>query len=228
LSLEIIASGKIFSGLSKRLDYVTFITMKNYHIGLTGSIGSGKSTVAKILMQKGIPVYFADDSAKRLMIENLALMDAITSEFGDGVYIDGVLQRAELAKRAFSTAEATARINALVHPAVHDDFTQWHNNQQAIYVIREAAILFESGTYENCDSIILVEASMENRLQRIKNRSKLNEEQIKQRMSRQMSQAKKRSMLTEKDFIIENDQSLIELNRQVDFLHESLLSRFSV
>jgi dephospho-CoA kinase len=69
---------------------------------------------------------------------------------------------------------------------------------------------------------------MENRLQRIKNRSKLNEEQIKQRMSRQMSQAKKRSMLTEKDFIIENDQSLIELNRQVDFLHESLLSRFSV
>ena len=136
-------------------------------------------------MQKGIPVYFADDSAKRLMIENLALMDAITSEFGDGVYIDGVLQRAELAKRAFSTAEATARINALVHPAVHDDFTRWLSNQQAVYVIREAAILFESGTYENCDSIILVEASMENRLQRIKNRSKLNEEQIKQRMSRQ-------------------------------------------
>ena len=200
--------------------------MKNYHIGLTGSIGSGKSTVAKILMKKGVPIYFADDSAKRLMTENLALMDAITIEFGEGVYIDGILQRSELAKRAFSSAEATARINALVHPAVHEDFTQWYQQQQAVYVIREAAILFESGTYKNCDSIILVEASMDNRMQRVKSRSKLNEEQIKQRMSRQMSQAKKRSMLTEKDFIIENDQSLIELNKQVDFLHESLLGRF--
>lgn len=201
--------------------------MKNYHIGLTGSIGSGKSTVAKILMQKGIPIYFADDSAKRLMMENSALKDAITQEFGEGVYIDGILQRAEMAKRAFSSAEATARINALVHPAVHDDFTQWHRLQESVYVIREAAILFESGTYKNCDSIILVEASMDNRLQRVKSRSELNEQQIKQRMSRQMSQAKKRSMLTEKDFIIENDQSLFELNKQVDFLHESLLSRFS-
>jgi dephospho-CoA kinase len=201
--------------------------MKNYHIGLTGSMGSGKSTVAKILIQKGVPVYFADDSAKRLMIENMELMDAITSEFGEGVYMNGVLQRAELAKRAFSSSEATARINALVHPAVHDDFVRWHQKQKAVYVIREAAILFESGTYENCDSIILVEASLDNRVQRVKSRSKLNEEQIKQRMSHQMPQAKKRSMLTEKDYIIENDQSLMDLNKQVDFLHESLLNRFS-
>ena len=200
--------------------------MKNYHIGLTGSIGSGKSTVAKILMKKGVPIYFADDSAKRLMTENLALMDAITIEFGEGVYINGILQRSELAKRAFSSAEATARINALVHPAVHEDFTQWHQQQQAVYVIREAAILFESGTYKNCDSIILVEASLENRLIRVMERSKLSEQQIEQRMSRQWPQAQKRAMLREKDFILENDGRLEELISQVDFLHNAILSQF--
>jgi dephospho-CoA kinase len=201
--------------------------MKSYHVGLTGSMGSGKSTVAEILQENGVPIYFADDSAKRLLVEDIELKKMIENEFGEGIYIDGILQRRELAKRAFSTPEATNRINAIVHPAVHRDFVEWHSKQNSIYVVREAAILFESGSYKNCDSIILVEAQEENRIARVQKRSDLSVDEIRQRMSKQMPQAQKRSMLSEKDYIIENDRDLKGLRDQVKFLHEALLERFS-
>jgi dephospho-CoA kinase len=201
--------------------------MKSYHVGLTGSMGSGKSTVAEILQENGVPIYFADDSAKRLLVEDIELKKMIEKEFGEGIYIDGILQRRELAKRAFSTPEATNRINAIVHPAVHRDFVEWHSKQNSIYVVREAAILFESGSYKNCDSIILVEAQEENRIARVQKRSDLSVDEIRQRMSKQMPQAQKRSMLSERDYIIENDRDLKGLRDQVKFLHEALLERFS-
>jgi len=201
--------------------------MKSYHVGLTGSMGSGKSTVAEILQENGVPIYFADDSAKRLLVQDIELKKMIENEFGEGIYIDGILQRRELAKRAFSTPEATNRINTIVHPAVHKDFVEWHSNQKSIYVVREAAILFESGSYKNCDSIILVEAQEENRIARVQKRSDLSVDEIRQRMSKQMPQAQKRSMLTKRDYIIENDQDLKGLRDQVKFLHEALLKRFS-
>ena len=201
--------------------------MKSYHVGLTGSMGSGKSTVAEILQENGVPIYFADDSAKRLLVDDIELKKMIENEFGEGIYIDGILQRRELAKRAFSTPEATNRINAIVHPAVHRDFVEWHSKQNSFYVVREAAILFESGSYKNCDSIILVEAQEENRIARVQKRSDLSVDEIRQRMSKQMPQAQKRSMLSEKDYIIENDRDLKGLRDQVKFLHEALLERFS-
>ena len=201
--------------------------MKSYHVGLTGSMGSGKSTVAEILQENGVPIYFADDSAKRLLVEDIELKKMIENEFGEGIYIDGILQRRELAKRVFSTPETTNRINAIVHPAVHRDFVEWHSKQKSIYVVREAAILFESGSYKNCDSIILVEAQEENRIARVQKRSDLSVDEIRQRMSKQMPQAQKRSMLTKRDYIIENDQDLKGLRDQVKFLHEALLKRFS-
>jgi dephospho-CoA kinase len=194
---------------------------------LTGSIGSGKSTVAEILQENGVPIYFADDSAKRLLVDDIELKKMIENEFGEGIYIDGILQRRELAKRAFSTPEATNRINAIVHPAVHRDFVEWHSKQNSFYVVREAAILFESGSYKNCDSIILVEAQEENRISRVQKRSDLSVDEIRQRMSKQMPQAQKRSMLSERDYIIENDRDLKGLRDQVKFLHEALLERFS-
>ena len=202
--------------------------MKSYHVGLTGSMGSGKSTVAEILQENGVPIYFADDSAKRLLVEDVELKKMIKKEFGESIYIDGILQRRELAKRAFSTPEATNRINAIVHPAVHRDFVEWHSKQNSIYVVREAAILFESGSYKNCDSIILVEAQEENRIARVQKRSDLSVDEIRQRMSKQMPQAQKRSMLSERDYIIENDRDLKGLRDQVKFLHEALLERFSL
>jgi dephospho-CoA kinase len=190
-------------------------------------MGSGKSTVAEILQENGVPIYFADDSAKRLLVEDVELKKMIEKEFGESIYIDGILQRRELAKRAFSTPKATNRINAIVHPAVHRDFVEWHSKQNSIYVVREAAILFESGSYKNCDSIILVEAQEENRIARVQKRSDLSVDEIRQRMSKQMPQAQKRSMLSEKDYIIENDRDLKGLRDQVKFLHEALLERFS-
>ena len=201
--------------------------MKSYHVGLTGSMGSGKSTVAEILKENGVPIYFADDSAKRLLVDDIELKKMIENEFGEGIYIVGILQRRELAKRAFSTPEATNRINAIVHPAVHRDFVEWHSKQNSFYVVREAAILFESGSYKNCDSIILVEAQEENRISRVQKRSDLSVDEIRQRMSKQMPQAQKRSMLSERDYIIENDRDLKGLRDQVKFLHEALLERFS-
>lgn len=201
--------------------------MKSYHVGLTGSMGSGKSTVAEILQENGVPIYFADDSAKRLLVEDIELKKMIENEFGEGIYIDGILQSRELAKRAFSTPEATKRINAIVHPAVHRDFVEWHSKQKTVYVVREAAILFESGSYKNCDSIILVEAQEENRIARVQKRSDLSVDEIRQRMSKQMPQARKRSMLTETDYIIENDRDLKVLRDQVKFLHGALIERFS-
>ena len=201
--------------------------MKSYHVGLTGSMGSGKSTVAEILQENGVPIYFADDSAKRLLVEDIELKKMIEKEFGESIYIDGILQRRELAKRAFSTPEATNRINAIVHPAVHRDFVEWHSKQNSIYVVREAAILFESGSYKNCDSIILIEAQEDNRISRVQQRSDLSVDEIRQRMSKQMPQAQKRSMLTKRDYIIENDRDLKGLRDQVKFLHEALLERFS-
>ena len=136
------------------------------HVGLTGSIGSGKSTAAAQFEQLGIPVYYADDAAKRLMTDSAPLREAIEREFGPGIYLDGVLQRKELAARAFASDESTQRINTLVHPAVHDDFVAWFAQQSAPYAVREAAILFESGTYQNCDAVVLVEAPLDLRVQR--------------------------------------------------------------
>ena len=193
------------------------------HIGLTGSIGAGKSTVAALLAAKGIPVYVADDAAKRLMSDSASLKAEIEAAFGIGIYVDGILQRKELAARAFGTPEATAKINALVHPAVHKDFVEWHYAQSSPYIIREAAILFESGTYQTCDAIILVEAPRDLRVERVMARSGMSREEVEQRMARQWPDAKKRSYLKEGDFIIENDQEEKHLEKQVDFLHQALL-----
>ena len=199
--------------------------MHALHIGLTGSIGAGKSTVAKLLSEKGIPVYVADDAAKRLMAENPALQAAIEEAFGPGIYINGVLQRKALASKAFGTPESTARINALVHPAVHDDFVTWHAQQTPPYILREAAILFESGTYQTCDAIILVEAPMELRIQRVVERSGMTREEVEQRMARQWPDAQKRQMLKEGDVIVENYLDIAHLTRQVEMLHAELLKR---
>ena len=185
------------------------------HVGLTGSIGSGKSTAAKAFEELGIPVYYADDAAKRLMTESATLRDAIEAEFGPGIYLDGVLQRKELAARAFADEESTLRINALVHPAVHDDFVAWFAIQKAPYAVREAAILFESGTYQNCDAVVLIEAPLDLRVARVIARSALTEAEVRQRIARQWPDAQKRGLTTPLDFILDNsgseDLSLIHI-----------------
>ena len=195
------------------------------HVGLTGSIGSGKSTAAAHFEQLGIPVYYADDAAKRLMTDSAPLRDAIEREFGPGIYLDGELQRKELAARAFASDESTQRINALVHPAVHDDFVAWFAQQSAPYAVREAAILFESGTYQNCDAVVLVEAPLDLRVQRVMQRSGLTESEVRQRIARQWPDAQKRALTTPKDFILDNSGSEDALRAQVDAVDAELRRR---
>lgn len=136
-------------------------------VGVTGGIGSGKSTVCRIFEILNIPIYQADDRAKFLMQNDSELVNSIINEFGKESYENGLLNRGYLAKEIFSDANKTAKINALVHPAVGKDFLQWQSQQQAPYVIKEAALMIESGSYKHLDFLINVFATVEMRIQRI-------------------------------------------------------------
>ncbi|PKQ68583.1 dephospho-CoA kinase [Raineya orbicola] len=199
--------------------------IKPLQIGITGGIGSGKSTVARIFQVLGIPVYDADSRAKAVMIQNDSLKKAIITNFGENAYLaDGSLNRRFLAEQVFSDGEKTKLINSLVHPAVAQDYEQWLAHQQSTpYVIREAALMIESGAYRSLDKLIVVTAPEELRLQRIRTRDpQRSEAEIRGIIAKQMPEDEK---LKFADFIIYNDEkhSLIE---QVWALHKNFLQIF--
>lgn len=154
-------------------------------VGITGGIGSGKSTVSRIFASLGVPVYDSDSAAKRLMNESKALKSAILSRFGDAAYVDGVLNRAYLADVVFKDGEALAALNALVHPAVREDFRRWTSEQSGDYVVLECAILFESGMDELTDCTVAVLAPVELRIERTCRRDKSDREAVKRRIEAQ-------------------------------------------
>ncbi len=187
-------------------------------VGITGGIGSGKTTVCRIFQELGVPVYFADDQAKRLMIESPELKEKITVAFGKDAYLDGVLNRTYLAEQIFGSKEKLAVLNGLVHPAVKEDFEAWlGRNKSQPYVLKEAAILFESGANKQADATILVIAPESLRLQRVMQRDGSTEEEIRGRMASQWSQEKKEKLA---DHIINNDGThllipqVLELHRK--------------
>ena len=155
-------------------------------VGITGGIGSGKSTVCRLFAQRGIAVYDSDREAKRLMTENGALRAGITARFGAESYVDGALNRRYLASRVFSDAQALADLNALVHPAVRSDFASWAERQTGPYVILESAILFEAGLEEAVDRTVAVLAPVELRLSRTCRRDGCDEEAVRRRMAAQL------------------------------------------
>ncbi|TDD77375.1 dephospho-CoA kinase [Flavobacterium caseinilyticum] len=170
-------------------------------IGLTGGIGSGKTTVAKYFEDFGIPVYIADDEARKIM-QSSEIIIAVKDIFGDTVFENEKLNRAELAKIVFSDSLKLEKLNNIVHPAVKKHFEHWllqHKNVP--YVIYEAAILFESGSYKNCDLIITVTAPVETRIQRVLERDKTTRELISKRMDAQWTDEKR---IPKSDFVIEN------------------------
>lgn len=189
-------------------------------IGLTGGIGSGKSTVAKIFETLGIPVYYADDAAKRIMNENLQLREAIQQQFGKDAYTDGVLNRAYLAKVVFGNEEKLALLNELVHPLTIKDSEDWMAAQTTPYAIKEAALIFESDVWKGLDKVIGVSSPYELRLQRAMKRDSISEEAVQARMSKQMNEEEKMKRC---DFVIYNDETQL-LIPQVLALHEQLLS----
>lgn len=185
-------------------------------IGVTGGIGSGKSVICRIFNVLGIPVFDADTEAKRLMTHDTALVDAIRAEFGDRAYHpDGTLNRAYLAGQVFNNEERLKKLNALVHPVAIRAGEEWVMRQEAPYTIKEAALLFESGSFKLNDYTILVTAPLSLRIERVMKRDGITAEQVKARMERQWPEEEKRRLA---DFVIVNDgvQALIPQVLELD------------
>tara|TARA_B110000444_G_C18843926_1_gene600694 strand:- start:728 stop:1321 length:594 start_codon:yes stop_codon:yes gene_type:complete len=188
-------------------------------VGLTGGIGSGKTTTSLIFNQLEVPIYNADFRAKVLMTENLLLKDSIRALFGPKSF-DGIqLNRQYIASKVFSEQSLLLQLNELVHPIVQVDFEEWCSLQDAIYVIKEAAIIFESRSFESLDSTILVQAPEELKIKRVMARDAISKLSVKARMKMQWSDEKKRSYA---DFIIMNDEKE-SLLAQVIKIHEFLI-----
>lgn len=156
-----------------------------YKVGVTGGIGSGKSTVCRLFAERGIEVYDSDSRAKTLMNGHARLRAQLVERFGAACYKDGVLDRRYLAGRVFSDAEALAALNAIVHPAVRDDFRAWAERQHGPYVILESAILFEAGFAGEVDTTLAVLAPVEERVKRCMERDGASREDVLRRMSNQ-------------------------------------------
>ena len=158
-----------------------------YKVGITGGIGSGKSTVCRLFEQNGIAVYDSDTRAKVLMAESATLREQLVEAFGAECYNEQGLNRAYLAGRVFGDEAELQRLNGIVHPAVKDDFRRWADAQRCAYVVLESAILFESGFDAEVDTTLAVMAPMEERLRRTAERDGTDMEAIKRRMEHQLS-----------------------------------------
>ena len=182
-------------------------------VGLTGGIGSGKTTVSNFLLEYGIQVYNSDSQGKKLMNTNLELISDIVNIFGESVYNNGILNTNLLSSIVFSDPEKIKQLNNLVHPKVAEDFNQWvgKNNNQPI-LIKEAAILIESGAYLNMDKIILVISKKSNRIKRVSKRDNSDFESIEKRINFQLTDDEK---IQYADYIIENNSSLDDLKNEV-------------
>lgn len=189
-------------------------------VGLTGGIGSGKSTVARIFSLLGVPVYDADAVSKELYHTDAALKASMIETFGPDIYSEGGLDRARLAALVFGDEAALARLNALVHPPTIRHAERWMQAQMGPYLIKEAALLFESGSVAAMDYVIGVSAPEALRIRRVMQREGFTEAQVLQRMARQWDEEEK---LGRCHFILRNDERELLLP-QVIGLHQHLLS----
>lgn len=195
-------------------------------VGITGGIGSGKSTVSQFFQILGIPVYNSDDNGKRLMVEDDQLIAGVKAEFGVQSYFeDGGLNRSYLASEVFSNEERLKVLNSLVHPAVGRDFKNWVANQQGSpYLLKEAALLFETGIYQELDKTISVMAPTSIRTERVLLRDEQrSRQQIEDIMTKQVSDAPRKKL---SDYLIDNGGAEL-LIPQVLKIHQSLLGLFS-
>lgn len=190
-------------------------------IGITGGIGSGKTTVCQIFATLGIPIYYADTRAKELMISNSDVIHQVKKLFGETAYDEtGQLNRKLIAEKVFNDKKLLQELNTIVHPAVFQDTLQWYQtHHDKAYTLYEAAILFESGSYKLLDKIITVFAPLEDRVERTMKRDHISREEVLERVDKQMPEEEK---MNRADYIIYNDHSqpLIE---QVLTIHEHIM-----
>lgn len=173
-------------------------------LGVTGGIGSGKTTVCRVFNVLGIPVFSADPAANKIIDTNADIIRGINSLAGKDLYPDGSLDRSLLASMIFNDKSFLGKINSLVHPVVFDKFKRWAKEQNAPYVIMEAAILFESGASKLVDKVVTIIAPMEERMERVIKRNKLSRDQVMDRINNQMDDESKTKL---SDYVIHNSEN---------------------
>ena len=175
-------------------------------IGLTGGIGSGKTTIARLFEAEGIPVYISDDEAKKIMLSPITV-EKVKQEFGDKVINNNQIDRKVLSEIVFNNPEQLKKLNSIVHPLVKKHFDEWvKQNSNHPFVVKEAAILFESGSYKYCDKVITVTASEETRIERVVKRDHVKREEVIQRIKNQISEKER---LERSDFVIYNEDKIL-------------------
>jgi len=188
-------------------------------VGVTGGIGSGKSTICKIFESLGVPVYYADDRARFLIQKHPEIVEGYKKLFSDDVYSEGKLNREMVARQVFADKDLLQRINELVHPVVRSDFFRWVTMQDASYVVEEAAVLLESGGQKYLDKVVLVSAPESLRIRRVMKRDGIEQQKVLQRIKNQWSDEQRRPFC---DFeIIADDKHLVL--PQVLKIHSELL-----
>ncbi|WP_190808994.1 dephospho-CoA kinase [Flagellimonas sp. S3867] len=187
-------------------------------VGLTGGIGSGKSTVANMFRELEVPVYDSDEEAKQLMISSGKIKKSIISLLGKKAYSEGNLNRSYIANRVFNNPDLLQQLNDIVHPEVRKHFLDWVDDQTSNYVIQETALIFENGAQDNYDHVLLVTAPIELRLQRVMERDATSEQEVMGRMNNQMDDSEKMELA---DFCIEN-LDLETTKKAVKKLHRKL------
>jgi len=190
-------------------------------IGITGGIGSGKTTICKLFELQKVPVFYADVEAKRAMSTDRTLIDQLKSAFGNDIYSpQGVLNRSKLASVVFNNQQELEKLHSLVHPAVFRLFDNWLEHQTAPYILKEAALLFESNSYQQCDYTLLVKSPLALKIARVMQRDTISEADILKRMSKQFSDEEKEKL---SDFTILNTEHELIIP-QVLALHARFLT----
>ena len=190
-------------------------------VGLTGGIGSGKTTVAEMFNKLGVPIYIADLEAKKIMNSSKNIKRKLKTLFGEKAYINDELNKPYLSDQIFNNKDLLLKMNAIVHPKVGTHFKKWISKQNAPYIIKEVAILFENGSYLQCDFVITVTASKEDKIQRVIQRDNSSAEKVKAIMNNQWNDEERIKL---SHFVIVNND-LLDTKRQVEKTHEEILKQ---
>jgi dephospho-CoA kinase len=190
-------------------------------VGLTGGIGSGKTTVAKIFETLGVPVYYADEAARHLMNTDPGIREAIIEHFGSNSYNEGQLNRKYVASIVFNDKEKLELLNSITHPATISHASEWIQQQNTPYIIKEAALMFESDAYLSMDKVIGVHSPLDLRIERTMQRDHVTREEVLKRIHRQMDEDEKMNRC---DFVMINDEKQL-LIPQVIALHEEFMKK---
>ncbi len=186
-------------------------------VGLTGGIGSGKSYISAVFEHLNVPVYYADDRSKKIMTDNPKVVESVKDLLGEEAYFDdGRLNKQYVARKIFSDYELKKKLEAIVHPAVKKDFSEWvKQNKEEKLIVKESALLIESGSYKDLDYIVVVTAQLELRIKRVMDRDKKSEKEVLTLVNAQMSDDER---IKFSDFVIDNSGEVLILSQIVEFL----------